>query len=55
VYVIRAGAEFEQVSANPMGASALASPAISEGKFFGRTVKGIIAFRNSDEPETEDD
>jgi len=49
VYVVRAGTKFVQDSANPMGASALASPAISEGTFYGRTVKGLIAFRNSDE------
>ncbi len=51
VYVVRAGAEFIQESANPMGATTMATPAISENTFYGRTVKGLIAFRTSDGQE----
>lgn len=52
VYVIRAGADFIQESANPMGATTMATPAISEGTFYGRTVKGLLAFRATDEIKT---
>ncbi len=51
VYVVRAGAEFVQESANPMGATTMATPAISENTFYGRTVKGLIAFRTTGQQE----
>jgi outer membrane protein assembly factor BamB len=43
VYVIKAGPEFEIVSENPMGGSCMASPAISGGVLFIRTIEHVVA------------
>lgn len=45
VFVVRAGGEFEQVNSNPGDGKVLATPAISEGTFFLRTIDEVIALR----------
>lgn len=52
VFVVAAGGKFRQLGENPMGASALSTPAISDGIFFGRTVDGLVAFQNPPPDET---
>lgn len=47
VAVIKAGEDFELVSVNPVGQTVMATPAISEGVFYVRTVGGVIAFGNN--------
>ncbi|HMP79144.1 MAG TPA: PQQ-binding-like beta-propeller repeat protein, partial [Pirellulaceae bacterium] len=44
VAVIRAGRRYQLVSVNPCGESVLATPAISEGVFYLRTIHGLMAF-----------
>jgi outer membrane protein assembly factor BamB len=43
VFVIRAGATFEQLAANPMGEILMATPAISEGVLYIRGLKTLFA------------
>jgi outer membrane protein assembly factor BamB len=43
MYVVRAGAKFEVLSANPIGEIIMASPAISEGVLFVRGLKHVFA------------
>ncbi len=43
VFVIRAGAEYELLSVNPMGAVCLATPALSDGQVLVRTASGLVA------------
>jgi outer membrane protein assembly factor BamB len=43
VYVIKAGTVFEQLSVNPLGEVAMATPAISEGTMFFRTRGHLVA------------
>jgi len=43
VYVLKAGAEFEVLSSNPMGEPCLATPAISEGVLYFRTTRSLVA------------
>ena len=43
VYVLKAGATFEQVAVNPLGEVAMATPAISEGVMFFRTRNHLVA------------
>jgi len=46
VYVIKAGRAFEVLSVNPLGDFAMATPAISEGVFYFRTGKSLMAIGN---------
>ncbi len=43
IFVIRAGAAYELLAVNPMGAVCLATPAISDGQLFVRTTQGLVA------------
>jgi len=43
VAVIKAGEDYDLVSVNPVGQTVMATPAISEGVFYVRTVGGVIA------------
>lgn len=43
VYVVKAGTTFELLATNPIGQVTLATPAISEGVIYFRTLKGLIA------------
>ena len=43
VYVLKAGATFEQVAVNPLGEVTMATPAISEGVLFFRTRNHLVA------------
>ncbi|MFL6231482.1 MAG: PQQ-binding-like beta-propeller repeat protein [Pyrinomonadaceae bacterium] len=43
VYVVRAGAKFERLATNPMGEPLMATPAISDGMMFLRTVGNLYA------------
>ncbi len=43
VYVVRAGPEFELLAKNPMGEACLASPAISDGVLYIRTLTSLLA------------
>ncbi len=43
VVVVKAGAAFEQLAENPLGETAMATPAISEGTIFFRTRTRLIA------------
>jgi len=43
VFVIRAGREYELLAKNPIGEIGMATPAISEGVFYFRTDKSLIA------------
>ena len=45
VYVIKAGTAFEQVSVNPLGEVAMATPALSDGVLFFRTRGHLTAVR----------
>lgn len=51
VYVVAAGSQFRQVSVNPLGDSALATPAIADGIFYGRTVSGLVACQSGAQSE----
>lgn len=44
VAVIKAGEDYDVVSVNPVGQTVMATPAISEGVFYVRTVGSVIAF-----------
>lgn len=46
VFVIKAGATFEQLAENPLGETAMATPAISEGAMFFRTRTRLVAVGN---------
>jgi outer membrane protein assembly factor BamB len=43
VYVIKAGPVFEQLAENPLGETAMATPAISDGVLFFRTRSHLVA------------
>ena len=43
VFVVKAGAEFEVLSKNPLHAVCMATPAISEGTLFFRTQGHLVA------------
>ncbi len=43
VFVVRAGREYELLAKNPIGEIGMATPAISEGVFYFRTNKSLIA------------
>ena len=43
VYVVKASAPFEVLATNPMGETAMATPAISEGILFFRTRQHLVA------------
>jgi outer membrane protein assembly factor BamB len=43
VFVVKAGPAFEQLAENPLGETAMASPAISEGTLFLRTRSRLVA------------
>jgi outer membrane protein assembly factor BamB len=43
VYVIKAGPAFEQLAENPLGETAMATPAISDGVLFFRTRSHLVA------------
>lgn len=45
VYVLRAGPEFEILATNSMGQPCLASPALSKGVIYFRTISRLIAIR----------
>jgi outer membrane protein assembly factor BamB len=45
VYVLDAGPEFNVVATNPMGDPILASPAISAGVLYVRTIKRLVAIK----------
>jgi hypothetical protein len=43
VFVVKAGPEFELLSTNPMGEVIMATPAISSGMIFIRTLRHLFA------------
>jgi hypothetical protein len=43
VFVVRAGPKFELLSTNPMGEVIMATPAISGGTIFIRTLHHLVA------------
>ena len=45
VYVVSAGPEYELLAKNSMGEAIMASPAISDGKMFVRTLKHLYCIR----------
>jgi outer membrane protein assembly factor BamB len=45
VYVVKAGRTFELMSQNPLGAVAMATPAVSEGTLYFRTAGQIVAVK----------
>ncbi len=48
VAVVKAGEDYHLVSVNPLGQTVMATPAISEGVFFIRSVNSIIALANQE-------
>lgn len=53
VYVVRAGPEFEVLSENEMGQPCFATPAISDGVLYIRTLKTLVAIQPSSDPSRE--
>jgi outer membrane protein assembly factor BamB len=51
VFVLKAGANYELLSANPMGEVLMATPAISEGILYVRGLKHLFAIGASAAPE----
>jgi outer membrane protein assembly factor BamB len=45
VYVVKAGPQFELLATNPIGEVCMATPAISEGVLYFRTIGNLIAIR----------
>jgi hypothetical protein len=43
VFVVKAGPSFELLATNPMGEVIMASPAVSEGMIFIRTLGHLVA------------
>ena len=43
ISVIAAGTQFKQISANDMGETLMATPALSEGVLYARTAKNVFA------------
>jgi hypothetical protein len=52
-YVIKAGPRFELVSKNPLGDECYASPAVSRGQFFTRTLHSLYCI-GSETKATQD-
>lgn len=51
VYIVQAGGAFKQLNVHSVGGKVLATPAISEGMLYVRTVDKIIAFAGASEGE----
>ena len=45
VYVIKAGAEYEELAKNPIGEVLMASPAISDGLLIFRGLRNVYAIK----------
>ena len=53
IYVIRAGRQFERLAVNSVGEVIMATPAISEGTLYVRTVKRLLAIGESAKTDQE--
>ena len=51
VHVVKAGTEFEELAENEMGASCMATPAISDGMLLVRTRDGLVAIAEGGRPD----